>query len=135
MSEKSPAEKARVKPGTRVAIINPHASVVESLGLPEGTVFVDADQAQLVFLFVSTRDELDAEMPKAVASLASGAALWVLFRKGSKAAGLDMNRDSIWEIAERLGLRPLGIIGVDETWSAFRLRPGTELPYVRPESS
>lgn len=124
MPEKSPAEKARVKPGTRVAVIRPVAGVVESLGLPEDTAFVDVSEAQLVFLFVGTRAELDAEMPKAVASLAPGAALWVFFRKGSKAAGLDMNRDSIWEVADGLGMRPLGIIGVDEAWSAFRLRPG-----------
>lgn len=124
MPEKSPAEKARIKPGTRVATINPVASVLESLGLPDDTVFVSPVEAQLVFLFVSTRAELEAGMPAAVAALAPGAALWVLFRKGSKAAGLDMNRDSIWEIAERLGMRPLGIIGVDDAWAAFRLRPG-----------
>lgn len=33
-----------------------------------------------------------------------------------------MNRNSIGELAETLGLRPLGIVGIDETWSAFRLR-------------
>ena len=124
MTEKSPADKARVKPGTRVAIVNPVAGVVESLGLPEDTEFVDAADAQIVLLFVTTRAELDARMPTAVASLGPGAVLWALFRKGSRAAGLDMNRDSIWAIAERLGMRPLGIIGVDEAWSAFRLRPG-----------
>ncbi len=52
-----------------------------------------------------------------------GAAVWVFFRKGSKAAGYDVNRDDIWAVAERLGLRPLGLIGVDDVWSAFRLRP------------
>ena len=124
MPEKSPAEKARVKPGTRVAVINAVSGVVESLGLPGDTAFVGVSEAQLVFLFVGTRAELEVEMPKAVALLAPGAALWVFFRKGSKAAGLDMNRDSVWEVAERLGMRPLGIIGVDEVWSAFRLRPG-----------
>jgi hypothetical protein len=61
-------------------------------------------------------------MPPAVAGLAPGAALWVFFRKGSKAAGLDMNRDSVWAVAERLGLRPLGLVSIDDTWSAFRLR-------------
>lgn len=124
MAGKSAAEKARIKPGTRVALVNPIAGVVEALGLPADTVFVDTPRAQIVFLCVSTRAELDREMPQAVASLASGATLWVLFRKGAKAAGLDMSRDSIWEIAERLDMRPLGLIGVDETWSAFRLRPG-----------
>jgi hypothetical protein len=33
-----------------------------------------------------------------------------------------MSRDDIWAIAERLDMRPLGLVGVDDTWSAFRLR-------------
>jgi hypothetical protein len=61
-------------------------------------------------------------MPPAAAGLAAEAALWVFYRKGSRGAGLDMNRDSIWAIAEKLDMRPLGLVGVDDTWSAFRLR-------------
>ena len=33
-----------------------------------------------------------------------------------------MNRDTVWEVAEKLDLSPLGLVGVDETWSAFRFR-------------
>ena len=72
---------------------------------------------------MSTRAELEAQMPPAVAALAPEAAIWVFYRKGSKAAGLDMNRDSVWAIAERLDMRPLGLLSIDDTWSAFRLRP------------
>lgn len=123
MPEKTVAEKARVKPDATVAVVNRVAGVVESLGLPQGVTFVAPDVAQLVFLFVTTRAELDEHLPATVAALAPGAAVWVFFRKGSKAAGLDMNRDTIWALAESLDLRPLGLVGVDETWSAFRLRP------------
>jgi len=124
MSDKSVAQKARVKPGTRIAVLNGVPGVVESLGLPEDIAFVDPGDAQLVFLFVHTRAELESRLPPAVAELAVGAAIWVFYRRGSAAAGLDMSRDSIWAIAETLGMRPLGLIGVDGTWSAFRLRPG-----------
>ena len=123
VTDKTVAQKARVKPGTSVAVLNRVPNVVESLGLPEDVVYVGADSAQLVFLFVNDRAELQAQMPPAVAALAPGSAIWVFYRKGSKAAGLDMNRDDIWDIAEKTGLRPLGLVGVDETWSAFRLRP------------
>ena len=33
------------------------------------------------------------------------------------------SRDDVWTVAERLGRRPLGLVSVDATWSAFRLRP------------
>jgi hypothetical protein len=119
---KTVAQKARVKPDATIAVINRAPGVVESLGLPKGVSFVAPKAAQLVFLFARTRAQLTAKMPAAVAALGPGASLWVFFRKGSKEAGLDMNRDTVWEVAERLGLRPLGLVGVDATWSAFRLR-------------
>ncbi len=122
MTDKTVAQKARVRPGTTIAVLNRVAGVVESLGLPEDATFVEPTRAHLVFLFVSSRDELEAQMPPAVAALAPGAAIWVFFRKGSRTAGLDMNRDTVWGVAERLDLRPLGLLGVDDTWSAFRLR-------------
>ena len=123
MTSKTVAQKARLKPGTAIAVLNPVPGVVESLGLPPDTVFVDTAQAQLVFLFVTTKAELEARMPRTVAALAPGATIWVFYRKGSLAAGLDMSRDDIWALAERLDLRPLGLLSIDETWSAFRLRP------------
>ena len=119
---KTVAQKAHVKPGTAIAVVNRERGIVESLGLPDDVVFVRPAQAQLVFLFAHTRAELEAKMPPAVAHLGPASAIWVFFRKGSSAAGLDMNRDTVWAVAERLDLRPLGIVGVDDTWSAFRLR-------------
>lgn len=123
MSEKSVAQKARVKADATIAVLNRVPNVIESLGLSEGVTFVDVEAAQLVFLFVNSRAELEERMSAAVAALAPGAAIWVFYRKGSTAAGLDMSRDSVWAIAEGLDLRPLGLVSVDETWSAFRLRP------------
>ena len=126
MADKTVAEKARVKPGTAIAVLNPVAGIVESLGLPEDcTVVEDSREAALVFLFVNTHAELETQMPAAVAALAPGAAIWVFYRKGSKAAGLDMSRDTVWGLAESLNMRPLGLVGVDDTWSAFRLKPSS----------
>ncbi|TDB36797.1 MAG: DUF3052 family protein [Actinobacteria bacterium] len=122
MADKTVAEKTHVRPGTAIAVVNEVPGVVGALGLPAGVTFVEAAEAQLVFLFVHTRAELDDMMPAAVADLPSGAALWVFYRKGSRAAGLDMSRDDIWAAAEALGMRPLGLVSIDSTWSAFRLR-------------
>jgi hypothetical protein len=123
VTSKTVAQKARLKPGTAIAVLNPVPGVVESLGLPPDTAFVDPVEAQIVFLFVTTRAELAARMPPAVAALAPGAAIWVFYRKGSRAAGLDMSRNDVWAVAEHLDLRPLGLLSIDGTWSAFRLRP------------
>ena len=124
MAEKTAAQKAGVKPGTTVALVNDVPGVVASLGFPEGTTFVDAADANVVVLVATERVELEQLMPATVERLAPGAQLWVLFRKGGKAAGIDVGRDSVWGIADGLGMRPLGLLSVDEAWSAFRLRRG-----------
>lgn len=126
MTDKTVAQKAHIKPGATIGVINRVAGVVESLGLPADAAFVAPAKADVVLLFARTRAELEAKMPPAARQLAPGAVLMVLFRKGAKGAGLDMNRDSVWAVAEGLGLRPLGLVSVDDTWSAFRLKPGAE---------
>ena len=87
MSPKSVAAKARVKPGTTVAVLNSVPAVVESLGLPSDVVFVTPGKAQLVFLFVNTRAELESRMPRAFAALSDRRSLGVLSegREGRKA--------------------------------------------------
>lgn len=122
MSDKSVAEKARVKPSTRIALVDPVPGIVDSLGLVD-PLFVELSEAQLAFLFATSRERLAEQLSATVVALAPGAVVWVFFRKGSKAAGLDLNRDDVWAAAETLGMRPLGLVGVDADWSVFRLRP------------
>ena len=60
LTDKTVAEKTRLIPGTTIAVVNRVPHVMESLGLPAGVVFVDdPSEAQLVFLFVNTRAELE----------------------------------------------------------------------------
>lgn len=127
MPEKTVAEKTRIKRGVTVALIDEVPGIVAALGLPDDAQFVTPSEADLVFLFAPDHKALEAGMREAVAGLAAGATLWVFFRKGGKAAGVDVNRDAIWAIADGLGLRPLGLVSVDATWSAFRLRPAREV--------
>lgn len=122
MPEKSVAEKARIKPGTTFAAENSPEGVIGGLGLPSSVRFVPVTEAQVVCVFIHTRDDAATGIPNAIADMADGAHLWVFFRKGSKAAGRDVNRDDVWSIADRHGLRPLSLLSVDETWSVFRLR-------------
>lgn len=124
MNTKTAAAKGGIKPGTTVAVLNAIPEIVAAVGLPSDVRFVEPSEAQVVLLFVITRADLERSMPTAVSALAPNAAIWVLFRKGSRAAGLDMNRNDIWAVAERMRMRPLGLVAIDETWSAFRLRRG-----------
>lgn len=123
MTGRTVADKARVKPGAAIAVVDGVPAIVDALGLPADVTFVPPARAQLVFLFVQSRSQLESRMHATVATLSAGAVLWVFFRKGGKAAGREVGRDEIWGIAEQLGMRPIGLISVDDTWSTFRLRP------------
>lgn len=123
MADKTVAQKARVKPDATVAVLGEgESAVIDSMGLPDSVTFVDPALATILFVFVRGRSELDSKLSEALEVLAPEAALWVFFRKGSKAAGLDMGRDEVFSAAQALGLGPLGLLSVDETWSVFRLR-------------
>lgn len=121
---KSVAEKAHVKPGTTIAVLNAVPEVVAALGLKDPAITADPREAKLVFLFVRSRAELESLMPKAAGALAPASHLWVFFKKGSASAGRDMNRDDVWAVAEKKHLRPVSLLSVDDTWSVFRFRRG-----------
>jgi len=127
MTEKTTATKMRIRPGMRVAIVHPAPGVVESLGMPDDVTFVDAVQdADCVLLFVSKRIEVEERIPATVTAISPTTVFWVVFPKGSKGAGLDMSRNTVWEVAETLGMRPLGVVSVNDTWAGFRLKKPAE---------
>ena len=68
MAAKSVAAKARVMPGTTIAVLNPVPAFVDSWGLPGDVAFVPPRKAQLVLLFVISRAELESRMPRAGAA-------------------------------------------------------------------
>lgn len=121
---KTIAQKGHIKPGSTVSIVNAVAEVVDILGLPEDTAFAAPEMADVVLLFVSNRSELESVMRPAAEALSSRSILWVFFRRGARAAGLDMSRNDVWEVADSLSMRPMGLVSVDDRWSAFRLRHG-----------
>lgn len=125
MPDKTPAQKAHVKPGTSVSVLDPAPGVVEAVGLPADTAFVEPEGAGLVFVFVRTKADLESAMRPAARRMSKDASLWVFYRKGSKDAGFDVNRDDVWAMAGSLGMRPLGLVSIDESWSAFRLKHGS----------
>jgi hypothetical protein len=123
MSEKTVAEKMRIKPGARVALIHAPEQMKRGLGLPAGADFVDsASEADVVLLFATTQTEYAERVEALQPKLARTAVLWVCYPKGSKAAGLDISRDTIWAHAEARGWRPVGLVSIDDTWSGFRLK-------------
>lgn len=124
MTEKTVAEKMRIKPGTTITLLHAPEGFTGLLGLPEGVSVVGgADGTDTVVVFAGTQAEVEERLPAVLKTVTAKTALWVVYPKGSKAAGLDISRDTIWPFAESLGMRPVGMVSVDGRWSGFRLKP------------
>jgi hypothetical protein len=75
---------------------------------------------------VKSKAELEGLAPKAAKALRPESMLWISFPKGSSKIQTDLTRDKGWESLRSLDLKWLTLVSVNETWSAFALRPYRE---------
>lgn len=125
MADKSVAQKLLIKENHRVLLINEPSGYRDILGEtpPNVTVLTDpSGPADVVQVFVSSREELDDRLPPAKPLVKPGGLLWVTYPKGSPKARADVNRDTIREYARTIGLEGIAMISVDDTWSALRVK-------------
>jgi hypothetical protein len=122
------ARKLLIKPGSRIALVNPPPGYEDRLRpLPDGAEVVDL-QPGLDVVQVFARDRAELELAAgALTSVREGGLLWVCYPKGGRKAGTDLNRDLLWEALSRSGLAGVTLVAVDETWSAMRFRPAGEV--------
>jgi hypothetical protein len=117
---KSVAEKLLIKPGTsvwlsvpeRLPLLEPLPDGVEQSSRPADatTAVVFADDAALLQGLLERHGE----------ALHSPSAVWVAYPKGGRT---DLNRDSLWPLMAKHGMRPISQVAIDDVWSALRFRP------------
>ena len=125
MSDKSVAQKLGMKAGKTMFVAKAPTAVPKLLGaVPDGAAWVDKGGGPfpLILLFAKDRATLVKEVPSCKSKLAVGGALWVAYAKGTSTKVTDINRDSIREYVTTVGLDTVGIIAIDEHWSALRLK-------------
>jgi len=122
----SVGEKLQIKPGGTVAVLNQPSGV--DLELAEDMSPVDdPESADTVILFVKNRAELDQRVKPLVHAATRDALVWLAYPKAGQ-LDTDLNRDSLWELLATRGIRPVRQIGIDDTWTALRFRPGVSQP-------
>jgi hypothetical protein len=120
MSDKTVAEKLRIKPGTTVWC-SPAEHLKRIGPLPEGVGSADGPAtAATAIVFVDDEASLRRVLADHGADLAQPNIVWIAYPKGGAS---DINRDKLPPILGELSMRPIGQIAVDETWSALRFRP------------
>ncbi|MBI3304432.1 MAG: hypothetical protein HYZ72_20405 [Deltaproteobacteria bacterium] len=66
---------------------------------------------------------MDKLLPRVVRALKPESLLWIAFPKGTSKVQTDPTRDKGWEAVQQADLKWVTLISVNETWSAFALRP------------
>ena len=126
MTENPLLKKMKLKPGQRAAIINAPSGYVETLQpLPEEVELAEdlAGTFDWVQLFVKTQAELEQVIAHVRAALKPASMLWITFPKGTSKIQTDLTRDKGWDALQAIDLKWINLISVDDTWSAFSLRP------------
>jgi len=119
-------KKMKLKPGQRAAIINAPGGYVETLQpLPEEVELAEdlAGTFDWVQLFVKTQAELEQVIAHVRAALKPASMLWITFPKGTSKIQTDLTRDKGWDALQAIDLKWINLISIDQTWSAFALRP------------
>jgi hypothetical protein len=126
MPESPLAKKIKLKPGLKAAIINAPEAYVANLKHDSVVSTTLRGKFDWIQIFVRDRAELDALAPKAARALKPESLLWISFPKGSSRIQTDLTRDTGWEAIQALDLKWINLVSVDETWSAFGMRPYRE---------
>jgi hypothetical protein len=116
----------KLKPGQRAAIIDAPAGYLDEFHpLPDGAeISTQLDgRFDWIQVFVKTKAELDGLIQDLVAALKPESLLWISFPKGASKIQTDLSRDKGWDALRDVELKWINLISVNETWSAFSLRP------------
>ena len=97
--------------------------------LPEDTAVETSGRGPFDFVqtFVSGKGDIKFYASKAIQALKPGGLLWFSYPKESSAIKTDISRDNGWEPVYAAGFRPVTLVAIDNTWSALRFRPRTEV--------
>jgi len=120
------AKKMKLKPGLHAAVINAPEKYLKELKhdseISEGL----SGKYDWIQIFLKTKSEADALVPKVAKALKSVSMLWISFPKGTSKIQTDLTRDKGWKSVQKLDLKWVNLVSVNETWSAFALRPYKE---------
>jgi hypothetical protein len=119
------AKKLKLRPGARAAVVGAPGDYLERLGPPAGTSVGSTLDGPLdwIQVFVASSAELAAIVPGITNAVAPDGLVWISYPKGSSKRQTDLTRDRGWESLEGSDLMWLSLVSVDDTWSAFGLRP------------
>jgi len=110
----SMAKKLQVPHGNKIRLVNPPKGF--AIDVPVS----DKRDEDAILLFVSNSRDLIGN--PVIEAAKQDRLAWIAYPKAGK-LGTDLNRDRLREWAGPLGIQPVRLVSLDDTWSAMRFRP------------
>lgn len=119
------ARKLKLQPGMRAAVIGAPPGYLDRLAAVDGLALATSLDGTLDWIqaFVRTSAELADIVKPVTTAIAPDGRVWICYPKGSSRIQTDLTRDMGWQPLDGSDLMWLSLVSVDETWSAFGLRP------------
>ena len=124
MAESGLAKKLKLTGKKRAAVLGAPAGYFASLRAAAAEKL--DGKFDWIQMFVRSQAELDRGIDEVVEALEPESILWISFPKRSSKIQTDLTRDKGWDPLERHELKWITLVSVDETWSAFGVRPSRE---------
>jgi hypothetical protein len=123
MTESTLAKKMKLKPGLSAVVINAPDKYLNELKHDLEISESLSGKYDWIQIFVKSKAELDKLFPKVLKLLKPESIVWISFPKGSSKIQTDLTRDKGWDVIVAAELKWINLVSVNETWSAFAVRP------------
>ncbi len=126
MTGKTLAEKMKLKSGMRAAVVKAPENYLKQLSAPRDLKLgssLDTGPYDWLQIFLQNSGELKTLAPRMKSALSPTGLVWLTFPKGTSGIQTDLSRDTGWESLKPLDLKWITLVSVNETWSAFAMRP------------
>ena len=124
------AKKLGLKPGMSALVVEAPPGYLKLLApLPEGVEVSDiiSGTHRWVQLFATHASDVKKSAPRLLTHVAPGGLVWIAYPKKTSGLASDLSRDSVCQVMEPTGWRPVAIVAIDDVWSALRFRPTAEV--------
>jgi hypothetical protein len=132
MADTSLSKKLGLKPNFNLAVVNEPAGFIELLApLPDGVLITNnlSGNFDSVIVFAGSIAELEQHALSAIEAIKPNGWLWFAYPKKSGKIKTDINRDFGWTVVNDAGWDGVIQISIDDTWSASRFKPKSEINY------
>lgn len=126
--ENSILKKLQIKSSFKVKVINAPKNFSTIIGdIPADVEILSNDKTEFDGLLIFAITKADLLSALKTETIGSKTICWIFYPKAKSKLASDLNLMQSWEDLKTFNLTPSGSAAIDETWTALRIKPETEM--------